>query len=288
MMPTLFSGTAPGAVRGGILADPRRLIDRVEERLAARALDGALYATAAGDLAAASAVLLLLGWSAGEACLILNKRSERVRQPGDLCCPGGSVSPAVDAALARALRLPFSPLGRWRGWRRLRRERPVDSRWMALFLATGMREAFEEMRLNPLRLKVLGPLPAHRLVLFRRVIFPLAAWVPETIRFRPNWEVRAIVRIPLARLLDPAGYVRYRLRMPWRPAHDRQEAGAAEGDYPGFRFPSPGGEEILWGATYRIVERFLEEVFGFTPPEAALRPSVLGGLSGDYLTGRSC
>lgn len=288
MMPTLFSGTASRAVECGILADPRRLIDRVAERLAVRALDGALYATAAEDFAAASAVLLLLGWSAGEPCLILNKRSERVRQPGDLCCPGGSVSPAADAALARALRLPFSPLGRWRGWARLRRERPADSRWMALFLATGMREAFEEMRVNPLRLKVLGPLPPHRLVLFRRVIFPLAAWVPETVRFRPNWEVRAIVRIPLARLLDPAGYVRYRLRMPWQEQRGRAEEGGAEGDYPGFRFRSPGGEEILWGATYRIVVRFLEEVFAFTPPEEASRPSVCGGLSGDYLTGRSC
>lgn len=279
-----WAGTIPAGGRPTLPPDPPGLIAHVERALTAAALEHpAICAPAAGDLAAASAVLVLLGSRGGEPCLILNKRSERVRQPGDLCCPGGSVSPVWDARIARLLRLPLSPLRRWSGYRDFRRRRPEAARWMALFLATGLREAFEEMRLAPFRLKLLGPLPPHRLVLFRRMIFPAALWVPPTARFRPNWEVGAIVRIPLARLLDPGGYVRYRLRMSWK------EAAGAESDYPAFRFSAASsGPQILWGATYRIVVRFLEEVFGFTPPPLDARPAVRGDLGGDYLTGRSC
>jgi len=45
----------------------------------------------------------------GDICLILNKRSARVRQAGDLCCPGGRVNPRFDFYAARLL----GCLGRW-------------------------------------------------------------------------------------------------------------------------------------------------------------------------------
>ena len=66
-----------------------------------------------------SAVMLLLGnKGAGcsgekEPCLILNKRSDKVRQAGDLCCPGGGIEPRLDTWLARLLTLPCSPLTVW-------------------------------------------------------------------------------------------------------------------------------------------------------------------------------
>ncbi|OQX24566.1 MAG: hypothetical protein BWK80_20125 [Desulfobacteraceae bacterium IS3] len=126
-----------------------------------------------------SAVLLLLGphsekATVSESCVILNKRSRKVRQPGDLCCPGGSMMPLVDPALARLLTLPGFPLTRWEGWRSWRDRHPDKARQMAIFLATGLRECFEEMRLNPLGVRFLGPLPSQHLRMFRRVIYPTA------------------------------------------------------------------------------------------------------------------
>jgi len=264
-----------------LLSDPDRLIPTIAEALGRGG--GFSYVTPAGEVATASAVLFLLGRCRGrdadEVCLILNKRSRRVRQPGDLCCPGGSVA-RFDFRAARLLKLPFGALGRWPYRRAWRRERPVEARWLALYLATALREAYEEMRLNPLRVRFLGPLPPARLQMFSRVIYPLAAWLPQPGRFRPNWEVERIVEIPLRSLLDPAGYVCYRIA---RAAGDDSHAVR---HLPAFRAPGPGAD-ILWGATFRITMDFLKIVFNFGPPPIDSLPVVAGELARDYLTGES-
>jgi hypothetical protein len=229
-----------------------------------------------------SAVLFLLAGDGAEPCLILNKRSRRVKQPGDLCCPGGSISPRLDGLLARLLGLPLLPLGNWPAWRGWRRSAPADARRLALLLATSLRESFEEMRLNPLGVRFLGPLPAQRLVLFHRTIFPMAGWVAGDQRFVPNWEVEKIVSIPLRCLLDPAHYVRYRLHI--SAAVATRFKGRTE-DFPCFVFEAGDGRELLWGATFRMVMVFLELVFGFQPPDPARLPVVAGRIRRDYLTG---
>jgi hypothetical protein len=95
--------------------------------------------------------------------------------------------------------------------------------------------------------------------------------------FKPNWEVEAIVSIPLRHLLDPARYARYRVRFEGNPeANERLKQ-----DFMCFRH----GERVLWGATYRITTRFLEAVFDFSPPTENL-PIVKGSLSETYLTGQ--
>jgi hypothetical protein len=270
------------------LLDPSRTAAHVLHALNAAGPAQRVFEHPAADPAAASAVLLLLsacrsGSAPGrESCLVLNKRSLRVRQPGDLCCPGGSVSPRVDGWAARILAWPFLPLGRWPFWGRLRRERPRQAHWLALCLATALRESFEEMRLNPLRVQFLGPLPPQRLELFRRLIYPLAAWAPGPGRYRPNWEVQRVVTIPLRRLLDPGAYVRCDLQ-PESPY-----AGSAPRRIPpAFRLDAGGGTEILWGATYRIVVGFLQAVFDFTPPAPESLPLVGLRLGEGYLAGRA-
>jgi 8-oxo-dGTP pyrophosphatase MutT (NUDIX family) len=267
------------------LSDPPRLTAAVADALLAAAGVGTSFVTPAGDVAAASAVLFLLGrcdagsGRAGEVGLVLNKRSRRVRQPGDLCCPGGGVS-RVDFAAARLLALPLGPLGRWPHWRRWRRERPLEARWIALYLATALREAFEEMRLNPVRVRFLGPLPPNRLQLFRRAIYPLAAWTSQRAGYRPNWEVDRIVHLPLRALLDPSRYVCYRI--------SRTPGGPPRGPVrrlPAFRLPGSGDGDILWGATYRIAMDFMKIVFGFEAPPLEGLPVVDGELAESYLTG---
>jgi 8-oxo-dGTP pyrophosphatase MutT (NUDIX family) len=270
-----------------LLSNPTGLIARISAALHGLAAQASLFDAAAGDLPATSAVLLLLGrCGPGESmpddvCLILNKRSARVRQPGDLCCPGGSVSPRFDFRAARVLALPGSPLARWPYWRSWRRQRPLETRWLALYYATALREAFEEMRLNPFRVRLLGPLPRQRLALFRRLIYPLAAWVPHQHRFKPNWEVERIVRIPLRSLLSPVNYIRYRLTLPGSGGSVGPETVREE---PGFRWHAAHGEELLWGATFRITMDFLKLAFGFRPPERDELPRVIGQLGESYLS----
>lgn len=234
-----------------------------------------------GDLGKISAVLFLLGPGTDDKpVLILNKRSGHVRQPGDLCCPGGGVQPTLDAFLARWLRLPAPPLSRWSkgfGWRRYRQK---DWPKLALLLAAALREGFEEMRLNPLGVRFLGPMAAQRLVLFNRTIYPLVGWVPRQRLFFPNWEVEKIVRIPLPSLFDAANYACCRISF-----QDAMNDGPdiPDRDMPCFVHRANGQKEVLWGATYRLTERFLNTVFGYRPPAVATLPVVRMRLDNRYL-----
>jgi hypothetical protein len=238
-----------------------------------------------GDLGLSSAVLFLMGTGSNkEPFLILNKRSQHVRQPGDLCCPGGGISPSVDRLLARWLTLPSTPLFRWAHRRWWRRHRRTDFTKLALLLAAALREGFEEMRLNPFGVQFLGPMPAQHLVMFKRAIYPMVGWVNHQKRFYPNWEVEKIVNIPLSAFFDAGNYARYRITfttgapgvpdMPYR-------------DMPCFIHRRDGEDELLWGATYRITERFLKIVFDYVPPAMASLPVVHRRLGRHYIQGTS-
>jgi hypothetical protein len=272
-----------------LLDDPHALLVRIQQALHASTYDEHLFTEDSVDATFSSSVLFLLGCrriaSGGgpvEPCLILNKRSVKVRQPGDLCCPGGSISAHLDALLARLLFLPGSPLKRWENWRLWRSQDHQTAQNMALLFATGLREGFEEMRLNPLGVKFLGPLPPERLVMFRRIIYPLVCWVPRQRRFRPNWEVEKVVYISVRSLMNPNNYARYRLRF---DIASQARDGRSVKEFRCFIHQEGGTVETLWGATFRITMRFLEIVFGFKPPEIETLETVDGRLGENYLTG---
>lgn len=236
-----------------------------------------------GDLRNISAVLFLLASGPeDEPLLILNKRSQRVRQSGDLCCPGGGISPAIDGLVARWLCLPASSLSRWPHASWWRNHRKKDFPKLALVLAAALREGFEEMRINPFGVRFLGPMPVQHLVMFKRAIYPLVGWVNRQRRFFPNWEVEKIVRVPVAALFDSANYARYRISFragtpgaPDTPYHDM----------PCFVYRHEGQDELLWGATFRIVEQFLKTVFGHVPPMMESLPLIHRRLDQNYLEG---
>lgn len=232
-----------------------------------------------------SSVLFLLGKHPQTAhpCLILTKRSPKVRQPGDLCCPGGGIALRRDTLLSKILKLPLMPLVRWPQWKHWRRYNARAARTLALLLATGLRESFEEMRLNPMGVNFLGLLPPQSLVMFDRVIYPLVVWVKRQHRFYPNWEVEKIVHIPIRELLNAENYALYRLQMgtvsnPKQTLHAR--------DFPCFCHKSRDETEVLWGATYQMTSVFLESVFDFDPPDFASLPVINGTLDENYLTGQ--
>jgi 8-oxo-dGTP pyrophosphatase MutT (NUDIX family) len=233
-----------------------------------------------------SSVLLLLGelplerGDIPEVCVILNKRSKEVRQPGDLCCPGGAVE-KLDRILARILSFHGSSLSKWPCWRQLKTEQPGNAQLLSMLYAAGVREAWEEMRLNPFMLTFLGPLPTHCLSFFGRTIHPMVAWVSRQKRFRLSWEVERIVQFPLRALLDPFNYGMYRLYVP--PHLEWRFGGDSTRNLPCFIYKSAGWAEVLWGATFRIVTQFLEIVFGFQVPDIEKLPLVPASVDDEYV-----
>jgi hypothetical protein len=272
-----------------LLQDRSRLIRHVIDTLNDRFGPQKVFPNSQVEWETTAGVLMLLGQkpgkqgSGGEPCIVLNKRSLKVRQPGDLCFPGGRMAPRIDPYLARFFSLPFASLGLWRHWGHWKKGHRRQAELMAVIWATGLRESFEEMRLNPFGVRFLGPLAPQPLVMFRRTIYPMVGWIKHQKRFFPNWEVDKVLYVPLRDLLNPKYYGRYRLRMTSNPGRGPIESIE---DYPCFRLQNPHRKEVLWGATYRITINFLEHVFGFKPPAVETLPVVEGTLDESYLTGK--
>ena len=271
--------TAAGSYKGDIT--PQEMVHRIRRSLDGNGLQTDWGAHVGhGDIKESAVLFLLTLRSVGdgrpaEPCLLLNKRSRKVLQPGDLCCPGGGVE-SRDRLLSRALRWPFSPLRKWPSWKRWKRESSESAIGLSLLLTTALRESWEEMRLNPLKVAFMGPLPIQKLVMFKREIYPLVGWVALV----PNWEVERIVHLPLRRLLHGRHYARYRL------SFDTAEGVAhRKEDFPCFIHHSRNGKEILWGATFRITMDFLRLVFGFELPDLADAPVIHRSLDDRYLNG---
>jgi hypothetical protein len=214
-------------------------------------------------------------------CLVLNLRSALVRQAGDLCCPGGGLTIGLDGMLARLLTLPFFSLSKWPHWAWWQKHDYLMSKQMALCYAAAQREGVEEMRLNPLGLTFLGPLPTQHLAMFSRTIFPFAVWINSQKRFFPNWEVERIVYLPLKELLNPVNYARYRLHMSFHDALHVPKSQTIE--FLCYLHRHDEGTDILWGATFRITMDFLQIIFGFLPPHPDTLPVVERCINDTYL-----
>jgi 8-oxo-dGTP pyrophosphatase MutT (NUDIX family) len=100
--------------------------------------------------------------------------------------------------------------------------------------ATALREAREEIGLEPARVEVLGRLPEyHTRTGFR--IMPVVAIVSPPFELRPDAnEVEEIFEVPLEFLLDPANH--------------RRESREWQGERRWF-FAMPYQGHFIWGAT---------------------------------------
>lgn len=222
-----------------------------------------------------ASVMLLLKREPQGPVLILNKRSPKVRQPGDLCCPGGRVDRKLDRLGSLFLPFPGLPLAKSQAWKRCRSLLSSKGRRnLKIFLAASLREGWEEMGLLPWKVRFLGVMAPHCLRLLHRKILPLVGWLESHPSFRLNWEVERVVAIPIADLLDPSSYANYKIA----------NHPLSESSFPCFMHQDHLGTEVLWGATYRIVESFLEKVLGFKPPPEIERPVIEGRLADNYLT----
>jgi hypothetical protein len=265
-----------------VTKDSRLLVSHVMETLRNWSQKIDLYPESLANSRSTSAVLFLLSECsqadgfAPEPGLIFNKRSKLVKQSGDLCFPGGGIVQPLDTRGAKLIGLPLFPLGRWPYWKEWRTHRKDESARLSLLLATGLREGLEEMRLNPLGIRFLGPMPAQALPSFQRVLYPMVVWIRNQKRFFPNWEVEKVVSIPVNAFLKPEKYVCYRIHFE-SPQNSHLKAIQ---NFPGFLHVDDNDTEVLWGATYQIVITFLKIVFGFSPPEINSL-EVVEGFRGD-------
>jgi len=269
-----------------LLEERKGLPEHIIEVLHERNSEGPLFPRGVAGAKETSSVLFLLSrqlsrkGASGESCLVLNKRSARVRQPGDLCFPGGSVASRVDPFLSRLLKLPFSPLTRWPYWDYWRKRRGREARRLALLLASGLREGLEEMGLNPLGVRFLGPMVPHDLEIFSRVLYPMVGWIRLQKRYLTNREVERVVTIALRDLLNQEHYACYRIRF---KVNGMDGTGETAEDFPCFRDEKRG--LILWGVTYEMVMSFLDLIFGFKAPDLASLPVIHTILDETYLQG---
>ncbi len=192
--------------------------------------------------------------------------------------------PAVDPFMQRLVAPGILPImqGKARALAIARGKKTYDH--VTLFLANALREAWEEVRVNPLNVRFLGALPSRELYVFSRIIFPVVGLVKKDWRFQPNREVERIVEIPLKALFEKENYgtltVDIETSMPFSHQVERIR------DFPCFLFTPPGGnEEILWGATMFIIMNFLEIVFDFKLPDEISDRVVRKSLRSDYATG---
>jgi 8-oxo-dGTP pyrophosphatase MutT (NUDIX family) len=124
-------------------------------------------------------------------------------------------------------------------------------------LATALREAHEEIGLEPSLVRPLGRLD-DRPVVTGFVMTPWVARIPAGLVWRPQAaEVARVFELPLEQLVDPLR-TKFRFEVMNRT---------------GFPVAVPFFEtanEIIWGATGRILLQLLELCYGFSPEEPSI------------------
>jgi len=194
----------------------------------------------------------------------LIKRSGTVAQPGDLSCPGGLLHRFLDPLLRPFVTGRLVPILQGNALKYARRRDIETFRVITLFLTNAGRESWEEIRLSPWNVHFLGPLPTYSLTLYRRTIFPLVGFVKNPWPIRLNSEVEKVVEIPLKLFFQEGNYGLF-----YPPGASDQSKPDRQGScYPCFIYrDDEGGEEILWGATFKIIISFLQIVLEFKLPD---------------------
>ena len=223
------------------------------------------------------------GNTSGHYVFLLNRRSRKVQQPGDLCAPGGGIHPFLDSLLEKVLRFGLLPGTHGPGFELARTRGKSTYKRILFLLGNALRESWEELRLSPFNVEFLGPMPAYRLRHRSWIIFPMVGRVKHSWKPKLSWEVEKIVPIPLETFFHPANYAVYSLEV---PEHLIAQGIANPWEFPCLVYKEDGEEEILWGATFEVIQTFFRIVFDFSFPTPDMQRVVRRPLAANYLSGR--
>lgn len=110
---------------------------------------------------------------------------------------------------------------------------------------TALREAWEEIRLPAEAVEVLGLLDDTETRATNFIITPVVGIIRERVSFAPDGrEIERVLEVPLATLRDPAIF--------------RTELWERNGEPHPVQFYQVSAEDVVWGATARILTQFLE------------------------------
>ena len=114
---------------------------------------------------------------------------------------------------------------------------------------TALREAWEEIRLPADAVEVLGLLDDTETRATPFVITPVVGIVTRPVAFQPDGrEIERVIEVPLGTLRDPAIF--------------RTELWERGGEEHQVHFYDVSVEDVIWGATARILKQFLDIVDG--------------------------
>jgi 8-oxo-dGTP pyrophosphatase MutT (NUDIX family) len=233
-----------------------------------------------------AAVVLLLNFKKNggksEYVFQLIKRSQKVSQGGDISCPGGMLQPRQDSFLNFILKTGIFPAIRGRKASRTQKVDRETAALINLFLVNALREAWEEIGLNPLNTRYLGALPSYTLSMFARTIFPVVCVTRRQYSFKLSSEVEKMLEIPLSFFFHSNNYATLDVTT------SLGEGEPLQYQTPCLVFPDDNGnEDILWGATFNIIHNFLRIISDDSLPSGNSSRILSKVLTPKYISPKS-
>jgi len=212
----------------------------------------------------------------------LIKRSENVSQAGDISCPGGMLKPGQDRRMSHLLKTGVIPTVNGHNLNSSQFRDKETASLIRLFLYTALREAWEEVGLNPFNTVFLGALPSYSLTLLARTIFPLVCLTPKPFKYRLSSEVEKILEIPLSLFFNSDNYAVLDIKTSLGKDTDPLQY-----QMPCLIIPDgQGGEDILWGATFNIISNFLRIISDDSLPSPSSARILNKVLTINYISPR--
>jgi len=234
-----------------------------------------------------ASVVLLLNfkniYDKSEYVFQLIKRSDTVSQGGDISCPGGMLQPSRDNFLNFFVKTGILPAMRGRKVSLIQRGDKETAALIHLFLTNALREAWEEIGLNPFNIKFLGALPSYSLTLFARTIFPFVCCTPKSFKYKLSSEVEKILEIPVSFFFNSDNYAMLDINTSLG-----KDSEPLQYQTPCLIIPDGhGGEDILWGATYNIIYNFLRIISDNSLPSPSSSRIFNKVLTINYISGKT-
>jgi 8-oxo-dGTP pyrophosphatase MutT (NUDIX family) len=234
-----------------------------------------------------AAVVLLLNFKKingqSEYVFQLIKRSQNISQGGDISCPGGMLQPRQDNFLSSFLKTGMLPALRGKIARQIQKVDSETATLIRLFLTTALREAWEEIGLNPLNTKFLGALPSYSLTMFARTIFPVVCITRKQFSYKINSEVEKILEIPLSFFFQSDNYATLDIKTSLGDGFEPLQY-----QMPCLVIPDgSGNDDILWGATFNIIHNFLHIISDGGLPSSYSSRTLNKVLTIKYISPRS-